>query len=58
MDPFSDEPIGYKKTGDDFVLYSVGLNMVDDGGVMGKDLSGKSKNWLDNGDTIFWPVEK
>lgn len=64
IDPFSDEPIKYKKAGDDFVLYCVGLNMVDDGGVMGKvdaetaQRGRGARMWADDGDTIFWPVGK
>ena len=55
-DPFSDEALKYRKTDDDFILYSVGLNFVDDGGVPGKTKKGKNKTWTDNGDAVFWPV--
>lgn len=57
IDPFSGELIKYKKTDGDFILYSFGLNMIDDGGVKGKDKSGKTKDWADNGDTVFWSPE-
>ncbi|MCK5225215.1 MAG: hypothetical protein KAQ89_00705 [Planctomycetes bacterium] len=57
-DPWSDKPLIYKKTKDDFVLYSVGLNFVDDGGVWGTNKKGKVKQWAEEGDAVFWPVEK
>ncbi len=56
-DPFSDEPLVYRKTDDGFTIYSVGLNFIDDGGVLGTDSRGKHRNWGENGDAIFWPVE-
>lgn len=58
MDPFSDKPLVYKKTDDNFILYSVGPNFKDDGGQPGKDDEGRVKKWMDNGDTVFWPVQK
>jgi hypothetical protein len=57
MDPFSDKPLVYKKTEDGFILYSVGLNFTDDGGVPGTDKNGKPRMWGENGDEIFWPVK-
>ncbi len=57
-DPFSDEPIKYRKTYGNFVLYSVGMNMVDDGGVHAiKPYNQKKVVWEENGDAVFWPVE-
>lgn len=58
MDSFSDKPLVYKKTGDDFILYSVGQNFTDDGGVLGKDKKGEFKLWTDEGDAVFWLVRK
>jgi hypothetical protein len=55
-DPFSDKTLVYKRTGDDFTLYSVGSNFKDDGGESGKDSKGRPSKWRDNGDTVFWPV--
>jgi len=57
-DPFSDKPLIYKTTDDDFTLYSVGQNFTDDGGEYGKDRNGNIRKWADNGDTIFWPVSR
>jgi hypothetical protein len=48
-----DKPLVYKKTDDNFILYSVGPNFTDDGGEPGKGKSGRIKNWTDNGDTVF-----
>jgi hypothetical protein len=58
LDPFSDKPLVYKKTDGNFILYSVGLNLEDDGGQPGKDDKGQVKKWGDSGDAIFWPVPK
>ncbi len=58
IDSFSDKPLVYKKIGDDFTLYSVGLNFSDDGGQIGKDSKDKPKLWTDNGDAVFWPILK
>jgi len=58
MDPYSKQPLVYKRTDDDFVLYSVGPNFIDDGGESGKDKKGKVRLWADNGDAVFWPVRK
>ncbi len=58
IDSFSDRPLIYKKTGNDFILYSIGLNFIDDGGVLGTDRGGKTGMWEDNGDAVFWPVQK
>jgi len=56
MDSFSDKPLVYRKTDDDFILYSVGPNFTDEGGEYSRNSKGQIKNWLDNGDTVFWPL--
>ena len=56
IDPYSDKPLIYRRTDDDFVLYSVGPNFTDDGGEPGKDRLGQVRSWRDNGDTLFWPM--
>jgi len=58
IDSFSDKPLSYRKTEDNFILYSVGPNFTDEGGEYSRDSKGRIKNWLDNGDTVFWPVPK
>jgi hypothetical protein len=57
MDPYSDKPLVYRRTEDGFILYSVGLNFIDDGGVRGKDNNGKPIDWGQDGDFVFWPRE-
>ncbi|MCX5637428.1 MAG: hypothetical protein NTX52_07015, partial [Planctomycetota bacterium] len=49
-DPFSDKTLVYKRTGDDFTLYSVGPDFKDDDGESGKDSKGRARKWSDNGD--------
>ncbi|MFH1884582.1 MAG: hypothetical protein ABIL62_17945 [Planctomycetota bacterium] len=56
MDSFADKPLSYKKTEDNFILYSVGPDFKDDGGVSGKGSKGRARPWRDNGDTVFWPL--
>jgi len=58
IDSFSDEPLVYRKTDDNFILYSIGPNFTDEGGQYSRDSKGRIKNWLDNGDAVFWPVTK
>ncbi len=58
MDSFSDKPLVYRKTDGDFILYSIGPNFTDEGGEYSRDSKGRIKNWLDNGDAVFWPVPK
>ncbi|MHC4148861.1 MAG: hypothetical protein ACYSR5_05180 [Planctomycetota bacterium] len=52
MDPYSDGPLIYKQVGDDFMLYSVGADFEDDGGI--RSYWGEG----DAGDQVFWPVER
>ncbi len=58
QDPYSDGPLRYKKTQDNFTLYSLGQNFKDDGGQAFRDSKGRIEMWSDKGDTVFWPVEK
>ncbi len=51
LDPYSDAPFVYKKKGSDFLLYSLGRDFDDDGGIRSS-----SENNL-KGDDVFWPVE-
>jgi hypothetical protein len=57
IDPFSDNPLVYKKTDDNFILYSFGLNFTDDGGQAGKGSRSEPRLWSPNGDAVFWPVQ-
>ncbi|MCJ7779121.1 MAG: hypothetical protein MUP16_12520 [Sedimentisphaerales bacterium] len=59
MDPFSDQPLVYRRMADNFTLYSVGPNFKDDGGQVYQDKKGKPQLWHDEfGDAVFWPVQK
>jgi len=58
IDPFSNKPLVYKRMGNDFILYSFSYNFTDDGGEPGKNRNGRIAKWRDNGDTVFWPVQK
>jgi len=55
-DPFSGRPFAYKRVGEDFVLYSFGTNLEDDGGKLGLTTKGQPTTWADDGDAVFWPV--
>lgn len=55
-DAFSDKSLIYRRSGDSYILYSVGPDFKDDGGVSGAGMNGMAKQWADTGDTIFWPL--
>ena len=55
-DPYGGGALGYKRVGNDFVLYSFGADMKDDGGRLGTK-NDKPFKWADDGDWVFWPVE-
>ena len=59
MDPYGGKPLVYKKTADDFVLYSLGCNFEDDNGTVFK-VQGRVYEWGTDkdGDAVFWPVPK
>jgi hypothetical protein len=59
MDPYSDKPLIYKRLGDEFTLYSVGVNFKDDGGEIATKYN-KIEEWdiKEAGDAVFWPVQK
>jgi hypothetical protein len=56
VDPFSDKPIAYRKTDNNFLLYSWGENLKDDDGQIARDKKGKPEKFADTGDWVFWPV--
>jgi len=58
MDPWSDKPLGYRKTDGNFILYGVGENFIDDGGEVFRDDKGKVRQYADEGDWVFWPIIK
>jgi hypothetical protein len=55
-DPYSDGPLVYKKTDKDFILYSFGENLIDDGGQVAHRDDGRIKQWASEGDWVFRPV--
>ena len=58
MDPWSDEPLIYKKTDDSFILYGVGRNFKDDHGQAVRDDNGNINLLSEEGDWVFWPVQQ
>jgi len=58
IDPYSDSPLVYRRTEDEFLLYSFGSNFKDDGGKLGLGRNGKPTMWADDGDWVFWPPLK
>jgi hypothetical protein len=55
MDPYNDKALVYKKTGDSFVMYSLGPDFDDDGGV--ENPKGSQRRSQEGpGDLVFWPV--
>ena len=52
MDPYSDEPLVYRVEGESFILYSVGEDFFDDGGI---DVTWDQSQ--SGGDRVFWPVD-
>ena len=58
LDPYSDKPLVYRRTGGDFILYSVGRDMKDDGGTTSQ-FGGRPERWgaPDKGDAVLWPPQ-
>ena len=54
-DPFSGKSLGYKRIGDGCLVYSIGRNLKDDGGVEGKVTVGQDPR--EHGD-IVWRLER
>ncbi len=59
MDPYTDEPLVYRRTAENFILYSFGRNFKDDGGEVAViDDKPRQLGTRDEGDWVFWPVPK
>jgi hypothetical protein len=58
LDPYSDTTLIYRWTAGDFVLYSRGRNLKDDGGICEIDPQRRWDIWgtQEAGDAVFWPV--
>jgi len=52
LDPFTSQPLQYRKDGGGFLIYSVGLNGADDGGLTEKEEAGEKVN--PDTDDIAW----
>jgi len=57
-DPFGRGSLTYRRTADRFLLYSWGQNLTNDGGQQGTGPDGKPRDWADNGDMVFWPIDR
>ena len=57
-DAFGPGPLTYKKIADGFLLYSWGSNLKDDDGQIARDKKEKPIKFANEGDWVFWPVEK
>jgi hypothetical protein len=54
IDPYSDKPFVYQVKDGRPVLYSVGANGVDDGGIRVTELGSR----IGDVDLVFWPYQK
>ncbi len=58
-DFYSDGPLTYQRKSDtDFVLYSWGEDLRDDGGVLATNAKGEIRKYGSQGDWVFWPVQE
>ncbi len=57
-DPYGNGALTFKRKGEDFTLYSFGLNKEDDGGQFIRYDDGQIALWNVDGDTVFWPRPK
>ena len=55
LDPFGPGPLTYKRQGDDFILYSWGLNFKDDDGRFDTRVLRMEDV---EGDYVFWPFPR
>ncbi len=58
IDPYSGRPLVYRRTPEGFVLYSWGANLTDEGGRQGTGRGGQPRLWQEDGDWVFWPVQR
>jgi hypothetical protein len=58
-DPFGEGPLTYRRTDDDFILYSFGYNFADDDGEVAIERD-RPVRWgtREAGDTVFWPLAR
>ena len=53
-DHYAEGPLRYERRGDDFVLYSVGTDFEDNGGV--RDSNPWDRQGVTRGDRVYWPL--
>jgi len=58
FDPFRSSTMTYKRTKEGFLLYSWGDNFKDDGGQVFKNEKGYIIPYGEEGEWVFWPVDK
>jgi hypothetical protein len=64
IDPYSGRPLVYRRTGEDFVLYSVGIDGDDDGGTHHAKFGERPAPEPNqptpppDGDYVFWPIPR
>jgi len=62
IDPYSDQPLIYKKTADSFILYSISQDFSDDHGKPAENAQGNRRTWpysdSDSADAVFWPPQQ
>ncbi len=55
IDPYSGKPFVYKPSGNEFILYSIGVDRDDDGGQHHQRF-GVNYDAAPDGDFVFWPI--
>ncbi len=58
QDAYGSGLLSYARKGENFVLYSWGLNFKDDGGKIVRDSQGNIDDFAEKGDMVFWPRPK
>lgn len=56
IDAWSDKPLVYRRTDNNFILYGIGRNFKDDGGEVVRRDDGRVQQYADEGDWLFWLV--
>ena len=57
IDAWSDKPLVYRRTDNNFILYGIGRNFEDDGGEVVRRDDGRVQQYADEGDWVFWPEQ-
>lgn len=54
FDIIDGNPLRYRKTDDAFVLYSIGINQIDEGGTLGEDEKERRRHWRSDQSDWVW----